>query len=148
MNVAYKVSDTESLVLNEAFRHMYLTAGYGIELGDDFYIKPSFMTRYVEQQDPAIDLNVQLAYKEFFWLGSSYRLKNAVAFLACFRISNTFSFCYSYDVPLLSSPAITKGSHEISISIDSYRWIKRNSDRAFKRKKKEEVEGLRSIRYF
>ena len=34
------------------------------------------------------------------------------------------------------------------ITIDSYQWIKRNRNRVFQRKKKQELDGIESIRYF
>ncbi|TAJ12529.1 type IX secretion system membrane protein PorP/SprF [Marinilabiliaceae bacterium JC017] len=143
-----EIKDSEAgNVISKVERHYYITSGYGFSVGDDMFLKPSCLARIKGGDDLLLDVNTQWLYKELFWIGASYRLNSTMAFLASIRISKSLSICYSYDFPFANT-TLQKGSHEISLSFDSFSFYKRNKKREFIRKKKSEKEGIRSIRYF
>ena len=145
----FKSNDSDQII-SEVKRHYYLSTGYGFSLSKEFYLKPSTLARFVENGMYSVDANIQLLYKELFSVGVSYRFNTAVAFIGGFRLSDHLNIHYSYDMST-ESTGINKGSHEITLSFDSSKMLKRNRDRMFqKKRKKEQDEGgaMRSIRYF
>nr|WP_319398689.1 type IX secretion system membrane protein PorP/SprF [uncultured Carboxylicivirga sp.] len=145
----FKSKDSDQII-SEVKRHYYISTGYGFSINKEFYLKPSTLARFIENGMYSIDANVQLLYKELFSVGVSYRINTAVAFVGGFRISDYVSMHYSYD--LSTAPeGISKGSHEITLSFDSNKMLRRNRDRMFRKKRKkldEDGGAMRSIRYF
>jgi len=137
-------------------RSLYFTSGYALGIGKDFYLKPSFLVRLRQQVSSNIDVNMQLQYKNAFWVGASYRINNSMAALLNVQLSESIGVCYSYDFPFNNENTLGAGSHEISFSIDSNRFLKRNRDRRFGKKKKvtkkvveeDNGKGVQSIRHF
>lgn len=106
--------------------HYYATTGVKIPLSHptavkdmfDWYIVPSTMIKYGGWGTPiSIDLNTKLKYKDHFWIGTSYRHRDAIAFLAGVRFHTkdigAFELGYSYDYTLTKIMNYTSGSHEI-----------------------------------
>jgi len=145
LETKYNVGETSTVVM-QTRRSVYLSSGYGFGLGKKVYLKPSMLWRMAGKSS-SFDVNMQMLYEESFSAGVSYRIDQAVAFIAGFRINKTFQIAYSYDLPM-GDVGITKGSHEITLNFDSFAMIRRNKDRRFLKKAKEEEGNMRSIRYF
>lgn len=143
----YKQSD--GLLVSQVRRHYYFSIGYGFAVGKDFYLKPSALVRFIESGQSSIDFNAQLMYKEQLSIGCSYRLNQAVAAMLGFRVSKTVKITYSYDMST-GAFGLGKGSHEMTLRFDTDNFLRRNRDRLFQKKKKDETDeaGMRSIRYF
>jgi len=108
--------------------HYYLTSGYKIPLGYEidrnsnynFYLIPSFMLKYGGTgTPPSLDLNVKIRYRDQFWTGGSYRVRDSFSFLAgvLFHSKNNgiFEVGYSYDYTISKINHYTSGSHEIIV---------------------------------
>ena len=150
LDTRYKTTE-DNRTISQPERHYYITSGYGIEIGKNIYLKPSFLARFIESGLYSLDVNAQVFFSKLFWLGASYRIKNTVAFLAGINVSKTLGITYSYDLSVQDEPYINNGSHELSLVFDTSRWLKRNKNRRFLRKKvkkDEDEESIRSIRYF
>ncbi len=150
LDLKYQDSETAA-VYTMVNRHYYITAGYGLDLGKALYLKTSFLYRYAESADNLLDVNLQAIFEEKFWVGASYRFNEQLAFLFGVRMNKSMSFAYSYDMGLSTdSEGINKNTHEVSLSLDFYKMIRRNRDRMFRRKKKKdnEEDSMRSIRNF
>jgi len=145
----YKTKEDEDLI-SGLDRHYYLTSGYVIDMNKKMYLKPSFLFRYAESGLYSLDVNAQMYFNHTFWIGTSYRINKTVAFMGGVLISKTLAVTYSYDFPLPDEPYIRNGSHEITLVFDTSKWLKKNKDRMFRKKKakKDEEEGIKSIRYF
>ncbi len=142
--------DDSGGIIYQQFRTLYLSSGYSIGIGKDVYIKPSIMSRIRQEVSSSHDVNLQFLYKNMFWLGASYRINTAAAALLNVQVSKNLAVCYSYDFPL-GSNNVGFGSHEISLTIDSNKFLRRNRHRMFgkkKVKKEQDDEGMRSIRQF
>ena len=63
-----------------------------------------------------IDINAKLSYKDFLWLGSSYRHRESVVVLLGIKKSN-FLLGYSYDITLSNIRKYSSGSHEIVLGM-------------------------------
>ena len=117
----------DSLKFKE-YGSLYLTGGYKFVLADPkFIVRPStlFKTDFSSYQ---LDLSARLEYDRKYWGGLTYRVQDAIVFLAGINISGGLSVGYSYDLPTSHIIAVSSGSHEILLMYSfEYIFGKRNS---------------------
>jgi type IX secretion system PorP/SprF family membrane protein len=111
-------AETNGTVLNQLKRHYFLMAGYVFNAGTDWAIKPSFIEKVVQGAPPSTDLTAQFIYKNTVWLGTTYRIGDAVAFLTGVQVSRQIFVGYSYDYSTSALSTFNRGSHEVVISYD------------------------------
>jgi type IX secretion system PorP/SprF family membrane protein len=112
-------SDNQSVsALSKLQRHYYFIAGYVFNLNRDWDFKPSVVDNVVDGAPSSFDLTAQFLYRQKIWLGTSYRVGDAVAFLFDVRVTNQIMIGYSYDISISKLSGYNKGSHEIMLSID------------------------------
>jgi len=96
-------------------RHYYVTAGYNKMVGANLELRPSIFVKS-DAASTQLDLNFLVMYKNMFWMGASYRLKDAVAPMVGFQQTlgngSNFRIGYSYDV---TTSAIKRNTHEIML---------------------------------
>lgn len=95
--------------------HYLVQAGYLIELGTDFKLKPNFLMKYVSGSPIQFDFNSNLLIKETVWVGVSYRTLDSFDVMASFFITPSLQVGYSYDFTNTELARMQKGSHEIMI---------------------------------
>jgi len=107
---------------------LYLTGGYKFTFADPKYIlKPSTLLK-TDFSSMQLDISSRLEYDNKYWGGLSYRLQDAVIFLAGINISGGLSIGYSYDLPTSQIITVSSGSHEILVMYSfEYLFGKRNS---------------------
>jgi len=95
--------------------HFFATAGYRFFLTEDITALPSVMARYISSMPIYLDFNVKMQYRDRFWLGGSYRLKEGYAAMVGVNVSQTFNISYSYDINNASYllQSMQRGTHEI-----------------------------------
>ncbi|HZK68373.1 MAG TPA: PorP/SprF family type IX secretion system membrane protein [Paludibacter sp.] len=94
-------------------RTAYLTGGGSYVLTNPLYVlKPSALLK-TDFRSLQFDFSTRVEYDNKYWGGMSYRLQDAVVFLAGINLVGGLSVGYSFD--LLTSKVITvsSGSHEI-----------------------------------
>lgn len=111
----------------------YVTAGYAFLLSPSISLMPSAMLRSLADQPLMADFNLNVKYKDIFWIGPYYRLNAAVGGMAGVNISNTVRIGYAGEFPMSSLSPYTKGSHEVFISFNI---------------RKKDASTVPSIRYF
>jgi hypothetical protein len=66
---------------------------------------------------PSLDLNLKIRYRDLFWTGGSYRVRDSFSFLAGMlfhsKKNGVFEVGYSYDYTISKINHYTSGSHEI-----------------------------------
>lgn len=113
--------------------HMYLTAGWMLDISDNVKLKPSFMLKEDFRAPTNVDLNVFLLLAERLWIGGSYRtgvklwkksdvtpgleLKNAASAILDFYATDRLRIGYSYDFATNGLAGYQGGTHEISIGL-------------------------------
>ncbi|MFN8394069.1 MAG: type IX secretion system membrane protein PorP/SprF [Bacteroidia bacterium] len=97
--------------------HHFLQAGVKLRISDQILLTPSAALRVVSPAPPSIDLSAQGAYKDQFFLGLTYRHKDALAFMAGFRFNQNFRLDYAYDYTTSNLSKFNSGSHSIVLSI-------------------------------
>jgi len=93
--------------------HMYLNAGYLIDLNDNFILKPSFLLRGVKGIPLNYDVNANIFFRDLMSAGVSYRNRSALVGILDFRLIPTLRLGYAYDYNLGRLNNFAKGTHEI-----------------------------------
>lgn len=113
--IPQKVSFVDDTLGFKIVPHLFATAGYRFLLNDDINALPSVMIKYISPLDPQFDINVKLQYRDLFWVGGSYRLKDGYAGMLGLNVGNTFNIGYAYDYTTSPLRTVSRGTHEIII---------------------------------
>ncbi|MEW6468475.1 MAG: type IX secretion system membrane protein PorP/SprF [Bacteroidota bacterium] len=97
--------------------HSYSMAGYRFDIGEDFDLEPSVLVKYVKPAPVQFDFGLRAVYKEKFWLGGTFRTRDAVCAIAGFNYQENLSFSYSYDFSTTNIKNYSSGTHELVIAI-------------------------------
>ena len=95
--------------------HLFATAGSRFLRGEDFHLIPSVLVKYINPLPPQVDLNAKLQYRDFLWIGASFRTEEGYAGLLGLNVSNTVNVGYAYDHTISGLNSYSKGTHEIII---------------------------------
>jgi type IX secretion system PorP/SprF family membrane protein len=114
-----KITDSNgNSSFSRLLRHFYLMTGAIFPLSEKIDFRPSLMAKYVKNSPVQVDFNASVLFNNIFWVGVSYRTKNAIAFLAEFRILDWIRLGYSYDIYFNELQSFNYGSHEIRLGFD------------------------------
>ncbi len=108
-------SDTVKKQSGKLIPHLFFTAGYRFLLTEDINFLPSVMVKYIQSSIVNYDINAKLQYRDFLWVGGSYRYKDSYAGMVGLNINSSFNVGYSYDQSISALSAVSKGSHELLI---------------------------------
>lgn len=97
-------------------RHYFIMGGYDINLqGTNLVITPSTMIKLDEMGlNPQADINVTAVYNNQIFGGVTYRIQDAFAIMAGYRILPNLRVAYSYDLTTSDLNVASSGSHEIT----------------------------------
>jgi type IX secretion system PorP/SprF family membrane protein len=102
--------------------HFYSTIGYSIRANKNLVLQPSALVKF---NYPALiqpEISVRGIYKRIFWLGTSYRVNDALNALVGIIVKEKLTIAFAYDYTTSKIKNYTKGSNEVSIS---YQFIKK-----------------------
>jgi type IX secretion system PorP/SprF family membrane protein len=103
--------------LNKLKNHFFLVGGYRYDINDEFSVEPSIIIKGVTPVPMQVDLNARATYLNRFWLGLSYRTKDAFSFLLGYIHEERFYFGYAFDISTSTIKDFNSGTHEIMIGI-------------------------------
>lgn len=106
----------QSVSLGREERHYYLMGGYAFEINRDLVFKPSAMMKMVSGSPVSFDLNASFYLYKRLWLGATYRVGDAVCFMAEVNVGRKFMLGYAYDYTLSKLTHFNSGTHEILLS--------------------------------
>ena len=118
------MSNTESVMT----RHYYGMLGYRQPVGDDFIIEPSALLKYAKPVPFQFDIGVRAIYKEKFWVGGSYRNRDAIAMYTGYIFRENLMLGYSYDFTTTDLGNYSTGTHEIIFGVRFNRQGVRKGD--------------------
>ena len=95
--------------------HLFLTAGYVIEMNDVVKLKPSTMVKMVSGAPIEFDLNANLWLNDIIGLGASYRTGDAYVGMVEIQANEHLRIGYAYDMPFTPLNYFTRGSHELML---------------------------------
>ncbi len=107
--------DTVKLVGGRLLPHLFLIAGYKYFLTDDITFLPSGLVKYISSAPVSFDLNAKFQYRDFLWVGGSYRYQDSFSAMVGLNISNSINIGYAYDITTSRLNTVSNGSHEIVI---------------------------------
>ncbi len=123
------MANTESMMT----RHFYGMLGYRQPLGDDFVLEPSALLKFAQPVPFQFDLGLRAIYKEKFWLGGSYRNRDAIAIYTGYIFRENLMIGYSYDMTITDLGNYSSGTHELVFGVKFNRkGIKKSDDSAAK----------------
>jgi len=99
-------------------RHYYLTGGYVFTLSPTVKLKPSMLLKYLPSAPVEADINLNLLYREKFWVGASYRSQDAVVIMLEYQSNARFRIGYAFDYSTSKIRKYSAGTHEIMIGYD------------------------------
>lgn len=100
----------------ELSRHYFLTAGYLLDLNENLKLKPNLLVKMVGGAPVQFDINANLLIKEKVWAGLSWRSLDSFDVLFELRVTDQFSFGYSYDFATTTDlRRVNSGSHEFML---------------------------------
>lgn len=97
--------------------HYFLTAGYRFFVGEDISFTPSIMAKYVAPFPKSYDVNLKVSFRNNFWLGGSFRRKDAYSILTGFTVNKMLEVGYAFDSNISVIKTINSGSHEFVLGI-------------------------------
>lgn len=97
--------------------HYYATGGIRLRATNNITFTPSVMVKVAENGMYMADLNAKAAYGRHFWVGASYRHKDAVAGMAGLFINHMLDVSYSYDLTTSQLNRVSANSHEVVVGI-------------------------------
>lgn len=95
--------------------HIFVSAGYRMQLSDDVSFLPSMLLRYISPLPPGFDVNAKFQYQDLLWAGASYRYQDGFAGMAGLNLNRNINIGYSYDVQTSNLNTVSRGTHEILI---------------------------------
>ena len=98
-------------------RNVYLQGGYKLPLTEEFKLLPNALVKF-NSATTQIDVNANLMYQDFIWLGLSYSSQDYFSTLVGAQIMKNIKFGYAYDFSTTHLGSTHDGSHEIFLSYD------------------------------
>jgi type IX secretion system PorP/SprF family membrane protein len=97
--------------------HFNATAGIKLPINDDLTLIPSILVKNMRPAPFSLEGSLLAEYKEWLWMGVSYRNSDAVIGMFGFNVSETFKFGYSYDFSVSRMNQVSSGGHELVLGI-------------------------------
>ena len=97
-------------------RNYWLSCAYKYDIGQTFDIQPGILVK-ADLASTQVDFNTLLRYKKWYWMGLTYRINDALAFMEGVDIKGRYRVGYSYDYTISSLASHSKGSHEIILAV-------------------------------
>ncbi len=108
-----------------------LTGGMLLKVDRNLKLKPSVLLRKAGGEPIQSDLNMNVIWKDCFWLGASYRTNDAVCFSLEVLPTPQFRIGYSYDLGISALNPYHGGSHEVMLQYEFGYRIKAKDPRYF-----------------
>ncbi len=108
-----------------------LTAGMLVDLDHDLKLKPAVLLRKAGTNPVQADLNMNMIWKDSFWLGVSYRTSDAVCLSVEVLPTKQFRIGYAYDLGINALRTYHQGSHEVMLQYEFGYHVKAKDPRYF-----------------
>ena len=101
---------------NLALSHS-LSGGLNFAISPIVSLVPFATARLIGGAPASVDGGLRVNYKDFLWIGGSYRNEDAISGMLGVRLSDALNFSYSYDYTTSSLKAASNGSHELVLGL-------------------------------
>lgn len=117
-NTSLATNAVEPTQLSEMYH--FVMGGMHFEVDEEFSLHPAVFFKYSEAYNYSFDINCKLQYREFGWVGASYRNNtnsSDVVGMLGFFINNMVNLGYSYDFSTNQFGRDSSGTHELVLSL-------------------------------
>lgn len=97
--------------------HFQATAGIKFNISQNASLMPAVLAKYTHGAPLSIEGSLQYEYKEWLWIGASFRNQDALVAMAGLNISERFKFGYSYDFNISKVRNFSAGGHELVLGL-------------------------------
>ena len=85
---------------------------------------PNVLLKYVAPTPPQFDAGLKIDWRDQFWIGASYRHKDAVSFMGGLTYKDFLILAYSYDMTTSDLQNYSSGTHEVMVGVRFKPWKK------------------------
>jgi type IX secretion system PorP/SprF family membrane protein len=96
-------------------RHYFATASYRLSLTEKLDAMPSVMVKFAAPSPVSYDASLRVLYNKQFWVGGSYRHKDALVAMVGVYVNPLLDISYSYDATVSNLNRVSAGTHEVVI---------------------------------
>ncbi|MFN4145988.1 MAG: type IX secretion system membrane protein PorP/SprF [Runella sp.] len=97
--------------------HYFFTTGYRLSLLEDWDFTPSVLFKKTKNAPLSWDFNLKVSYLHQFWIGASYRLRDAALIWGGLRFAQKFTLSYTYEHILSTLQSTARTSHELTLGL-------------------------------
>lgn len=110
---------------NESLRmHGFITGGIRLPITEELNLVPSVLVKFVSPAPISYDINAKLLFKDYVWLGGSYRRTDGFTIAAGINVNSVLNISYAYDYTTSALQTVSSGSHEIILGFQLGNWAK------------------------
>lgn len=113
-----KASNLESGDQYEFEAHHYVLLGFKYKIAPRWNLVPNALVRMVNGAPASIDISLKAEYGSRLWAAISYRKSNAIVGMVGAKISNRFSFGYSFDHSTNITQLNQINAHEFTLQVN------------------------------
>jgi type IX secretion system PorP/SprF family membrane protein len=96
---------------------VFFQAGLDITSGEHWTYSPAVLVKYMKGATLVAEANMRVKYDEQFWVGGTYRHKDAVGIMVGAHLSNALNVTYVYETHSMGYARQSMGSHEIVLGM-------------------------------
>ena len=96
---------------------VFFQAGGDIRSGEHWTYSPAVLVKYMKGATLVAEANMRVKYDEQFWVGGTYRHKDAIGIMVGAHLSNALNLTYVYEMHSNGYARQSMGSHEIVLGM-------------------------------
>jgi hypothetical protein len=96
---------------------VFFQSGIDIQSGEHWTYSPAVLVKYMKGATLAAEVNMRVKYDEQFWVGGTYRHKDAIGIMVGAHLSNALNLTYVYETHSNGYARQSMGSHEIVLGM-------------------------------
>jgi len=96
---------------------VFFQAGGDIRSGEHWTYSPAVLVKYMKGASLVAEANMRVKYDEQFWVGGTYRHKDAIGIMVGAHVSNALNLTYVYEMHSNGYARQSMGSHEIVLGM-------------------------------
>ena len=115
--------------------HWYMTLGYNYSQDPDYLWEHTFLVNYVLGVPILFDYTLRMHYKKKYFVGTSFRMGDAIALHTGVVFKEIFQISYSYDIIISDLAKTNIGTNELMLVYSINTGKKKSSAKEFDKRK-------------